>query len=247
LGKLRHQEAMFRRGDSALVAMAYSVEGDALLTQAPVSATLALVPRDSARAFMTQQANAPARGVITASAPWGPLLMSAEVHAPASRAAARARYGVRPPEAVGTRVVLSDLLFFEPYGNFPRSLGEALPHMYPTEQVRVNKKLGVYWEAYGTTPGEPIRLTLTVAKEIGDRGLLQRGLQALNLAREATPVKLIVEEPAARGTTTTARGVELDITTLSPGAHIVQLEVLVGGQYVIRAERRMEVSADAVR
>jgi hypothetical protein len=69
----------------------------------------------------------------------------------------------------------------------------------------------------------------------------------LNLAREATPVKLIVEEPAARGTSTTARGVELDITTLAPGAYVVQLEVAVAGQYVIRAERRMAVAGTTGR
>lgn len=242
LHMLRHQQAMFRRGDSALVALAWSVDGDAALSRGPRSVTLALVPRDSAGAVLAQRREVGTRGVLTATAPWGPLLMSAEVHAPDAQAASRARYGVRPPEAVGTRVVLSDLLFFEPYGNFPRSVPEVLPHMHPTEIVQADRKLGVYWEAYGTQPGESMRLTLTVAKEVGERGLLQRGLQALNLAREATPVKLIVEEPAARGTTTTARGVELDITTLSPGAYVVQLEVAVAGQYVIRAERRMQVA-----
>lgn len=247
LHMLRHQQAMFRRGDSAVVALAYSVEGDTALAGTPRTATLALLPRDSARPILAQRRDAPTRGVLTASAPWGPLLMSAEVHVPGRQGASRARYGVRPPEAVGTRVVLSDLLFFEPYGSFPRTLTEALPHMHPSEIVRADRKLGVYWEAYGTTPGEPIRLTLTVAKEIGDRGMLQRGLQALNLAREATPVRLLLEEPAARGTSTTARGVELDITTLAPGAYVVQLEVSVSGQYVIRAERRMSVTGPAVR
>lgn len=242
LRMLRHQQAMFRRGDSALVAVAWSVEDDSVLTRGPRTATLALVPRDSAGAHTAQRRDAGPRGVLTATAPWGPLLMSAEVHAPEAQAAARARYGVRPPEAVGTRVVLSDLLFFAPFGSFPRSLPEVLPHMYPSEIAPADRKLGVYWEAYGTTPGETMRLTLTVAKEVGERGLLQRGLQALNLSREATPVKLIVEEPAARGTTTTARGVELDIATLSPGAYVVQLEVAVAGQYVLRAERRVQVA-----
>jgi hypothetical protein len=241
LRKLRHQQAMFRRGDSALVAMAWSVEGDTVFSRGPRRVTLALVPSDSAWGFLATRADVGTRGVLTASAPWGPLLMSAEVTAPEAKAAARARYGVRPPEAVGTRVTLSDLLFFRPYGSFPRSVAEVLPAMLPTEIVRNDEKLGVYWEAYGTNPGEPITLTLTVAKEIGDRGMLARGMQALNLAREATPVRLVLEEPAARATTITARGVEIDIGTLAPGAYVVQLEVSVGGQYVIRAERRMLV------
>jgi hypothetical protein len=203
---------------------------------------LSLSPSDPPRNFSASQNNAPVRGVLTARAPWDQLIMSAEVTAPNEKAVARARYGIRPPNAVGARVGLSDLLFFKSYGAFPSSLEEVLPHANDSEQVKASEKLGVYWEAYGTNPiGEKVKITLTVAREIGERGLLARGMQALNLEREATPVRVSVEELTARNSTTSPRGLELDISTLKPGNYIVQLEIDVRGQYVIRAERRIEV------
>ena len=152
--------------------------------------------------------------------------MSAEVAAPAHLAVARARYGVRPPFAVGTRVTLSDLLFYKPYGTFPATVEDAAPHAVPTERLRADEKLGVYWESYGTDPnGEKMKFSVTVLKEEG----------------RATPVIVSAEDISARGTKMSPRAIELDISTLKKGAYIVQLEVEVAGQYTVRAEHRIEI------
>ena len=136
--------------------------------------------------------------------------MSAEVSAPDNNAVARARYGVRPPFSVGTRVTISDLLFYKTVRRLPRQVEEAAPHALPTERVRADEKLGVYWESYGTDPdGEKMKISLTVMKEVGT----------------ATPVIVAVEDISARGVRTSPRALELDISTLKKGAYIVQLEI----------------------
>jgi hypothetical protein len=177
-------------------------------------------------------------------ASWGPLLMSAEVAAPERHAVARARYGVRLPYAVGTRVTLSDLLFYKPYGTFPSTVEEAAPHAVPTERLRADEKLGVYWESYGTDPaGEKMNVSLTVVKEVEEAGFLRRKAEALKLVRQATPVSVSVDDMSARGASVSPRAIELDISTLKKGSYIVQLEITVAGQYTVRADHRIEIIA----
>jgi hypothetical protein len=147
-----------------------------------------------------------------------------------------------PPVAVGARVTLSDLLFFKPYGAFPTSVEDAAPHALATERLMSNEKLGIYWESYGTDPaGEKMKVSLTVVREVTEAGLFQRLTKSLKLVHEATPVVVSVEDLSAQGRTVTPRALELDVSTLKKGSYIVQLEIEVAGQYVIRAEHRIEV------
>jgi len=245
---LEHQKAVFKRGDSAIVVMAYDTKGTKQVDGAKIRAGLVVtqagaVPRD----FVAVHDSAPSFGVLTVRAPWGPLLMSAEVAAPERKAVARARYGVGPMRGPVARVILSDLLFYKSYGSFPSSVEEVAPHAIPTERVRAGEKLGVYWEAYGTDPvGEKIKVSLIVARENPDDeegGFFKRLARSLKLARSATPVSVGVDDISARGVTTSARAIELDISTLAKGAYYVQLEIVVAGQPTLRAEHRIEVVA----
>lgn len=236
---LEHQKAMFRRGDTALIVVSYTARSFPEFLNTPLEAALTVSAGDVVRPFQTRRSAGPADGILTVRAPWGPLIMSAEVAAPARYAVARARYGISPPYAVGARVSVSDLLFFKPYGAFPATADEAIPHALPTERVRASEKLGVFWEAYGTDPGgESMKISLTVVREVEDEGgfLRRRGR-----GRETTPVSVSVRDMSAIGTRVTPRALELDISTLSRGSYIVQLELEVGGQYVIRADHRIEI------
>lgn len=241
---LEHQQALFRRGDTALVLLAYDVRKIAQRGSAPLEAGLVATPGSLASPGLALQSDAPARGTLIARAPWGPLLMSAEVAAPDSSVLARARYGIRPPLATGARVSLSDLLFYEPFGEFPTTVEQALPHAIPTQRIPRGQKLGVFWETYGTDPaGEVITISLTVVPETEEAGALRRAARALRLSRESAPVSIGAQDVSARGSTRTARALELDISTLRPGDYLVQLEVGVAGQYTIRADRRLVVVA----
>ena len=242
LKALEHQKAMFRRGDSALVALAYDSRTTKELEGARIDAALVITKGDTPHGWSAIVRDASPVGVLMAKAPWGPLLMSAEVAASERHAVARARYGVNPPYAVGTRVTLSDLLFYKPFGSFPQTAEEAIPHALPTERVRADEKLGVFWESYGTDPvGEKMSVSLTVVKEVEESGFLRRQAKALRLAHEATPVSITVSDMSARGASLSPRAIELDISTLTKGSYIVQLEIDVAGQYVIRADHRIEI------
>jgi hypothetical protein len=236
---LEHQQAVFKRGDSALVVMAYDTKGTRDVADATLRAALVVTPVGTRpRDFMTARENAPVAGVLTALAPWGPLLMSAELTAPAKKAVARARYGVGPINGPPQRVVLSDLLFFRANGSRPGTAEEAAPLALSSERVRANEKLGVFWEAYGTDPrGEKIKVSLIVTRENPDGGFLRR----LGIGRDRAPVSISIDDLSARGSTISARGLELDISTLTRGAYIVQLELEVAGQPTLRAEHRIEV------
>ena len=240
---LEHQKAMFRRGDTALVVVSYDARSLTDLQNTNIEAALTVSPGDNPREYQARRSGGATNGVLTVKAPWGPLIMSAEVAAPAKSAVARARYGVSPPYAVGTRMSLSDLLFYKPYGSFPAVAEDAIPHALPTERVMATEKLGVFWEAYNTDPnGERMGISLTVVREIPDNpGFLRRQAQSLRLAREVTPVSVSVQDMSAIGKTTSARAIELDISTLPKGSYIVQLEVSVAGQYVIRTDHRIEI------
>ena len=241
--RLEHQSALFRRGDSSLVVLAYDLRSDSALARAgDVQAALVLTRGDERDATITRLPNK-SRGVITAHSVWAPLLMSAEVTSRTVGRSARARYGIRPPYAVGARVSLSDLLLFEPYGQLPSSLDEVIPHAMPTLRVRPDKKLGFYWEAYGTNPaGEVMNINVVVAPEVTDEPTrAQRLKRALRVWKEAKPVSVQVQDVSARGQTTSPRSVEVDISTLPPGPYLVELEIEVAKQYRVRAERRIVV------
>jgi hypothetical protein len=239
---LEHQQGLFRRGDTALVVLAYDATKIEKLRGATLEAALVATPSSDLQQNQTIRKNAPARGTLIVRAPWGPLLMSAEIAAADSSTLVRARYGIRPPLATGTRVSLSDLLFYQPYGEFPTSVEEALPHAIPTQVVRSSQKLGVFWEAYGTNPeGEQMTISLTVVTDSEEAGAVRRAARALRFARESAPVSITVTDVSARGSSRSTRALELDISTLRRGEYLVQLEVTVAGQYSIRADRRMVV------
>ncbi len=236
---------MFKRGDSALVVMAYETRGNAPVEGARLRAGLVVMPGgDNLRDYGTRLDSAPASGVLTVRAPWGPLLMSAEVAAPERKAVARARYGVGPERGLRARVILSDLLFYKPNGSIPTTVEEVAPSALRTERVRSKEKLGVYWEAYGTDPGgEKVHVALVVMRENGpdEGGFLRRMGRAVQGSRDATPVSVSVDDISARGTSTSTRAIQLDISTLTKGSYVVQLEITVAGQPTLRAEHRIEV------
>jgi hypothetical protein len=240
---LEHQKAMFRRGDSAVLVMAYDVATvPSIRDAARRRAALTVTPGDRPAPRTTARTQAAVRDTMSVTGMWGPMLFSGEVWAPDSSAVARARYGVHPPFSVDTRVTVSDLLFFAPSGESPTTLSEALARALPTERVRASAPLGVYWETYGANPeGEAIKLTVTVVQEVEESGRLRRRNQQLRLVRQATPVSITVNDMTARGQTTSPRAVKLDISTLKKGAYIVQLEIEVAGQYPLRADHRIEI------
>jgi hypothetical protein len=239
---LPHQSALFRRGDSALVVVAW--DATALNfggTGAPQMA-VALARADSLKPWVTRVTNASLRGSTIAMGPWGQLVMSAEFTRADADTAARARYGLRPPWSIGARVSLSEMLFFAPYDGLPETVEEAAKHATTSIKLRNNQKLGVFFETYGTKPeGEKLKYTLTVAREDAEEGFMRRRIQAITPSRQATPLSITHEDISLPNAKVTARAFYLDVTQLRKGAYIVQLEVDVAGQYLVISERSLEI------
>jgi hypothetical protein len=246
ISQLEHQEAVFRRGDSALVVMAYDAKSAYQMTGTRLRSGLVVTPaEDKPTEYVAVRDSAGVEGWLTVGAPWKPLLMSAEVVAPDHQVIARARYGIGPVLGADVRVSLSDILFYRTYGATPRSAEDAAPHALGTDRVHAKEKLGVFWEAYGTNPsGENMRVSIVVARarpDEGPGGILNRVGRAIGIARERTPVSVTINDQSVAGSRTSPRAIEFDISTLSKGDYVVQLEIEVTGQPTLRTEHRITV------
>ena len=242
LMNLTHQSALFRRGDSAVIVVGWDVRGDSG-ARGPLEVALTTTNNDLTSATTVTGKNDGGHGVMRATGPWGPLLISAEVRAPARAWTARARYGIRPPFAVGARVTLSDLLLFEQGETLPTTLEEASARMLGTLRIHSNQKLGMFWETYGSAvSGENVTVGITVERDDAEEpGFFARQARRLRLTKESEPVILKIGEQTERGLSRTSRGVMLDISTLSKGTYRLLLEVEAAGQFALRAERTIEV------
>jgi hypothetical protein len=243
---LEHQSALFRRGDSALVVVAWSVGRDDDLTAAADSQTLTsalVLTRGTERdAVIVHGDSAKRRGTLLAKSGWGSMLLSVEVAAPSRRTLARARYGVRRSDAPQSRIQVSDIVLFEPFDGMPTSAEDVLPHMRTSERIPEGSRVGIFWEAYNTNPtGEGIEVNITVAPANPSGGWLARGLRALRRIREAQPVSVGISDISARGSAVTARAVEVDLATLTPGRYLLQLELSAGPGNDVRVERSITV------
>jgi hypothetical protein len=242
IAPLAHQRALFRRGDSSLVVVAWDATNSPIRNGVDLTMSLVLARSDSLKPVTTTMERAPRRGVILARGPWSQMLMSAELTGAGMDTAVRARYGVRTPYAIGARVTLSEMLFFGEYNGLPATVEEAAQHALPSIKLRNDQKLGVYFESYGTNPaGEKLKVTFTVLREGDEPGAVRRGLQAIGLSKDPDPITLTIEDLSAIGQRMTPRSAYLDIRSLRKGSYLVQLEVEVAGQYVVRTERALEV------
>lgn len=243
---LDHQSGLFRRGDSALVIVRWSAEKDTALAAAAaagkLTTALTLTRGEQADAVLVRGDASRADGTLMALGGWGSMLMSVEVAAKDRRTLARARYGVRRSDSPASRIQVSDIVLFEPYEGLPTSAEDALPHMLPSERIEEGSKVGIFWEAYQVDQaGEGIDISITVAQEnTQSGGWLQRGIRALRRVREAAPVSVGMRD-FARGLPVTARAVEVDLSTLTPGRYLLQLELDAGPGNVVRVDRAITV------
>jgi hypothetical protein len=242
---LEHQSGLFRRGDSALVIVAWSVAGDSTLAAAGrnglLTSALVVTRGDERDAVTVRGGRGGGSGTFRATAPWGSMLMSVEIASRPDSTLARARYGVRRSDTPASRLQVSDIVLFDPYEEMPASAEDVLPHLRTSERIPEGARVGLFWEAYQVDPrGEGIDVSITVAPENPSGGWLVRGIRALRRIREAQPVSVGMRD-FARGAPITARAVEVDLATLTPGRYLLQLELDAGPGNVVRVERAITV------
>ena len=243
---LEHQAALFRRGDSALVVAAYDLRGDTLLMNLSLEAALVLARDERVAPVIRRETQALGRGVLVATAEWGPLLFSLELLAAKERRAARARYGLRPPEASGRQVSVSDLLLFDPplSDSLPRALPAVIPHTRGSARVLADWSLGLFWETYGLDPGGgDAVLTISVTVVQQSTNWLRRATESLGLVGRRTPVRLRWQERAELEGSVAARSLVLDLSSLSSGRYRIEVAVRGGaaGQEPATAAREIRI------
>ncbi|MBI3790207.1 MAG: hypothetical protein HY275_04945 [Gemmatimonadetes bacterium] len=243
LVELRHQAGLFRRGDTAVIAVAW----DASNEKPPAGPFIAhLVVADSGLhpGVATNTFEGP-RGSLLARTRWGGVLLSAELRQPGAKWAARTRYGVQPPLNVGARVTLSDVLLYKvDDGEPPQTLEEATVKALGALKVRSSDKVGMYWELYGVdAAGEQATVTITVVPDQVEEGFFTRQARKLNLMKATEPVSMRIGDQTAPGVNRASRSVSLDISTLNKGTWRIEVEIEIKGQpYALHAERTIEVT-----
>ena len=238
----RHQLAIFRRADTALIVAAYDVSGDTLLARNPLSGGVFSAEVDSiriGRPLGSADTSAAARGAFTARAPWRPMIVSVELFNRGTKSAARARYGVRPP-AAGGRIQLSDLLLFSPRDSTRLHLGDVIPLALPTDHVSAHKPLGLFWETYGVRPeGEVFAVSLTIER-VGD-GWLRRTAQRMRLSSRTYPLRVQWQEVPDQADGAASRAVAVDLSRLAGGRYRIRLSVTPRGEAPVLATREVVV------
>jgi hypothetical protein len=230
--ELAHQLAVFRRGDSAVVAASYELEDDGT-SQVERAALVVASGPDAAPARV--DTNSPHRG-LSVGAPWAPLVASLEVRA--GGRAARARYGLGLPSAP---FALSDVLLLTWRGSLPATLPEALSMARGSTRVSTRERVAIYFEVYppeGSSGAARIELSLR-----DERGGFWRGLGAM-LGLGAAPtgeVALAWSEAVAPGTSVHPRALLVELPAVPAGEYALVLEVTLPDASTARTERRISL------
>ena len=234
---LAHQLAVFRRGDSTLVAAIYEMPRDSLADTARVEAALVLATRDGRVVATAHRDLRGRRGTLTATAPSDALIASIEVLAPEARRAGRGRAATSAPWNAGHAVTLSDLLLISPPADPPSSLAEALPAARTSWRAGRLERVGLYWELYAPdTTVRQVDITLSLTRE--DRGWPRRLAERLGLRDGSRGMTLHWRERIA--SELLPRSVLLDLSFIEPGTYT--LEMRLAGQRAGAVSRRIVIT-----
>jgi hypothetical protein len=221
---LASEFAVFRRGESTLVVVAYDLTRDTLFAGRSLDAALVLVADEGAPVVMERRIAAPPAGAVATVAPGATRVASFEVTADAPAHAARARIGIAPWDASRSGLTLSGLLTFQPVDSLPQDLPDVLPLVRGLARVRRGGHIGLYWEAYGVAPaGEPLTAQVTVAPARG--GWLRRVGGWLRLGPRVRETRLEWREDGSPRQGIVRRALEVNVAGLTPGRYRIDLTV----------------------
>jgi len=232
LRPIRHQIARFRRGDSLLIVAAWNASGDTLFTTAPGRAALVVSSEGGGRTFTARSDAAAARGSLSLVVPNVDHVASLELFSGSSRAAGRARQGIRASASTGG-LAISDVLLVEP-GERPRSLAEAVDLRLADAKVGPDRRVTLFWEVYGLEPGALPRVTVSVSRIRASRA--RRLAERIGLHDEPQTVHAdwAADAPA---TQTAAGSLTLDLRDRPAGTWRVTITVSVGSSNTATAQR----------
>lgn len=217
---LRHQFARLRRGDSLLVVAAWRAPDDTLFAQGISRAALVLSRDDGRARELVRSDTSGRRGVLMRLTPMENQLASLELFAAKSRAAARARKGLRALHLTNG-VAMSDILLLAP-GPVPRTFDDVLRRLLFDGQLPDERQVTLYWELYGIRLDEAPRVSVAVSRVRTSLG--RRLAERLGLREEPQRIEMqwTTDAPAAWGA---AGSVTLDLRDRSSGTWRVSVTV----------------------
>lgn len=218
------QTALFRRGNSVLVVVAFDVSTRKPFDSASLRSALVVAP-DEKNARVVEGLSP--KGTLTATISDRPHVLSLEVLSVEKGHAAWHRTGVWLPSNAPGDVSVSDILLFEPGDIEVRQLDEALPTALPGNAVK-RAKTGFYWEIYGLSAADsalPVSLALT---PVG-RGTIRRIGESIGLARRATPLNIAWRDTPGLGGIS-ARSIVLDLSLVPRGRYDLTVGVQPKGK-----------------
>ena len=132
----------------------------------------------------------------------------------------RLREGVMPLET--GPVVLSDPLLVNPrVAELPATRQEAVDSMLPQPWIASASEVVAYWEVYGLEEGQPMRVSVAMARE--GAGVVTRVLRTL-AGRSDAPAPVVTWTEEASGSTH-PMSLTLDIEALDEGSYELAIEV----------------------
>lgn len=235
--ELHPQIALFRRGDSTQVVVAYDVSHDSAFQRSPVRSAVALAHDEKARPII--QETAANRGSFVVAVDSTAHLLSLEVFSAERKKAGRARLSVLLPTLQPGGVAVSDVLLFDPPAGDVSDLALLLPTARGDLTADAKGKLGLYWEIYGLARADsalPVSLTLTQVSQ----GNLRRIATSIGLGRRASPIRIAWREMPSPGGIAT-RSVTLDLSLIPRGKYILKLEATPPGRGGVSSSRIIDV------
>ena len=232
LRPLRHQIARVRRGDSLLVVATWDARDDTLFNRDGGRVALVVSQSGGSPPLVARSTHASASGKLMLTVPDGDYLASLELFAGKSRAAARAREGLRSASLL-SGIAVSDIFLLGP-GEDPRTLEEALDRALPDGRLGAESRLTLYWEVYGAEDAVVPRVAVTVERVRASRA--RRLAEKLGLRDEPQTVEMAwaTDAPAGR---TAAGSVTLDLRDRPAGTWRVSITVTGPGGATARASR----------
>jgi hypothetical protein len=225
------QVARFREGDSLEVALGTELESRGIGT----SGEAFLVASESPDHVVTLDP-APLRETVVFQARVAnrKQLVGVEVFTPGPDG--RHRQVLQPFDT--SERLLSDLLLFRPLDtDLPETRLAAVALMYGSPRILRNRALGVYWETYGLTPGEDLRISVHLER-LGE-GLVSRALGAVGIGDQERGTVTWGETVAESGPFLNA--ITLNLSGVDPGSYELVVDVQSGDGTLITRRRQVEV------
>ncbi len=239
---LQHQIGMFRRGDSALVAAAYSFR-EVLSDNAELEAALTVMHPGESN-LQTYLPGAGLEDSFVAVGTDSTMIVSLEIYSAIDSVAGRARYPKLRPTIQPGGIGISDILVFEPREPLPESVEEAIFLAHPDTRFAGDTPLGLYWEVYGVAEGSSsVATDVSVIRE--GRGFFRGLFESVGIARpEKAEVRYQWSNATGETTAVFPRSIVVNLNDADPGNYIVRVTATPDNGEPVVSERRIEIIAD---